>query len=131
MTVKVPDECYQKYGSDLDGCSTQEREGCGSCVLAKAMTDHLTPAEIEGMREFWTNGLDAGYHGRLAPIDWISYIYKSDKMALRLLAAYSELEKENERLEDEIGKLQMTVDLLAINVRTGKPAIVTAPKGDE
>ena len=31
----IPKECYEEYGQDLDGCSTQEREGCGSCILAK------------------------------------------------------------------------------------------------
>ena len=42
--IKVPDECYHEYGADLDGCSTQEREGCGSCVLARRVAtkaDHV------------------------------------------------------------------------------------------
>ena len=29
----VPYECYEKYGNDLDGCSTQENEGCIRCTL--------------------------------------------------------------------------------------------------
>ena len=31
MPKVVPDECYEKYGTDLDGCSTQQNEGCGRC----------------------------------------------------------------------------------------------------
>ena len=34
LVVKVPSECYKKYGQDLDSCSTQENEGCGRCSLA-------------------------------------------------------------------------------------------------
>ena len=30
---KVPEECYQIYGVDLDKCSTQSNEGCGRCIL--------------------------------------------------------------------------------------------------
>lgn len=29
--VKASKECYRMFGSDLDGCSTQENEGCGRC----------------------------------------------------------------------------------------------------
>ena len=29
----TPDECYEQYGADLDGCSTQQSEGCGRCRL--------------------------------------------------------------------------------------------------
>ena len=29
----IPKECYEEYGQDLDGCSTQENEGCGRCKL--------------------------------------------------------------------------------------------------
>ena len=32
---EVPKECYEKFGLDLDGCSTQEEEGCGRCPLYK------------------------------------------------------------------------------------------------
>jgi hypothetical protein len=32
---RVPEECYEKYGQDLDSCSTQENEGCGRCHLFK------------------------------------------------------------------------------------------------
>ena len=32
---KVPKECYEEFGQDLDGCSTQENEGCGRCSLYK------------------------------------------------------------------------------------------------
>lgn len=49
----------------------------------------------------------------------------------RLLAYCSDLENENERLQEEVCGMKVTIDLLEINVRTGKPAIVTAPKGDE
>jgi hypothetical protein len=31
----VPEECYEDFGSDLDGCSTQENEGCGRCNYRK------------------------------------------------------------------------------------------------
>ena len=27
----TPAECYELYGKDLDGCSTQQNEGCGRC----------------------------------------------------------------------------------------------------
>ena len=29
--VIVPDECYKEFGSDLDGCSRQENQGCKGC----------------------------------------------------------------------------------------------------
>jgi len=29
----VPKECFEQYGRDLDGCSTQENEGCSRCRL--------------------------------------------------------------------------------------------------
>jgi len=29
----VPNGCYINYGRDLDGCSTQQSEGCSRCVL--------------------------------------------------------------------------------------------------
>jgi hypothetical protein len=31
----IPKECYEEYGKDLDGCSTQSSEGCGRCSLNK------------------------------------------------------------------------------------------------
>ena len=31
----IPEECRKEFGSDLDGCSTQENEGCGRCKLQK------------------------------------------------------------------------------------------------
>lgn len=31
--ARIPNGCYINYGSDLDGCSTQENEGCGRCIL--------------------------------------------------------------------------------------------------
>lgn len=37
---KVPDECYEQFGADLDGCSTQEREGCGSCHYRKNLGEN-------------------------------------------------------------------------------------------
>lgn len=32
---KAPKECYEQYGQDLDGCSTQEEHGCKGCILFK------------------------------------------------------------------------------------------------
>ena len=32
---KVPKECYEEFGKDLDSCSTQENEGCRRCSLFK------------------------------------------------------------------------------------------------
>jgi hypothetical protein len=32
---KRPKEYYEEYGQDLDGCRTQENEGCGRCPLFK------------------------------------------------------------------------------------------------
>lgn len=32
--MKIPKECYEEYGKDLDSCSTQELKGCGRCILA-------------------------------------------------------------------------------------------------
>jgi len=32
---KVPDECYEEYGTDLDGCSTQQNGDCERCHLRK------------------------------------------------------------------------------------------------
>jgi len=31
----VPKECFEAYGNDLDGCSTQSNEGCSRCNLLK------------------------------------------------------------------------------------------------
>ena len=33
--ISIPKQCYEDYGKDLDGCSTQQNEGCGRCNLAK------------------------------------------------------------------------------------------------
>ena len=30
-----PNECYEQFGLDLDGCSTQEERGCVGCRLYK------------------------------------------------------------------------------------------------
>lgn len=32
--MNIPKECYEQFGPDLDGCSTQENEGCGRCKIA-------------------------------------------------------------------------------------------------
>lgn len=29
----IPNGCYINYGNDLDGCSTQQEEGCKRCIL--------------------------------------------------------------------------------------------------
>lgn len=34
LVVKADKKCYELYGCDLGGCSTQENEGCGRCSLA-------------------------------------------------------------------------------------------------
>ncbi len=44
--MKIPKECYEEYGKDLDGCSTQELEGCGRCILANEL--ELTPLIVRG-----------------------------------------------------------------------------------
>ena len=31
----VPKECYEAFGQDLDGCSSQSSMGCTSCVCYK------------------------------------------------------------------------------------------------
>jgi len=31
----IPKECYNAYGVDLDGCITQENEGCSKCYYRK------------------------------------------------------------------------------------------------
>jgi len=41
----VPKECYEEYGADLDGCSTQEREGCGSCHCFLSQAKEATNAK--------------------------------------------------------------------------------------
>ena len=38
----IPKECYEQYGKDLDGCSTQSNEGCGRCSLNK--NEGMNPA---------------------------------------------------------------------------------------
>ena len=45
----------------------------------------------------------------------------------RLLSAYRALAEKCEAQEDEIGKLQMTVNLLMARLETGKPVVMTAP----
>ena len=35
----VPKECFEQYGQDLDGCSTQENEGCSRCRLFNGSGD--------------------------------------------------------------------------------------------
>lgn len=37
----ISKQCYEDYGQDLDGCSTQQSEGCGRCHLAKAKLNKL------------------------------------------------------------------------------------------
>jgi len=60
----------------------------------KAMTDHLTPAEIEGMRQ--GTGM---YLNKYWPRESLwKHLLSFKRMLTRLLAAYSEMEKENERL---------------------------------
>jgi len=74
--LKVPDECYREYGSDLDGCSTQEREGCGSCILAKQTStraDRIRSMSDEDLAE-WLEGLRCcgtcnRYHNKRYPIN--------------------------------------------------------------
>ena len=49
--MKIPKECYEEYGKDLDGCSTQELEGCGRCILANPKVvsrAKWTPIEARG-----------------------------------------------------------------------------------
>ena len=36
---KVPDHCYEEFGADLDGCSTQQNGGCGECHLIKYQSE--------------------------------------------------------------------------------------------
>ena len=45
----IPKECYEKYGPDLDGCSTQENEGCHYCRLAKRETKPITMEPFMGI----------------------------------------------------------------------------------
>jgi regulator of replication initiation timing len=33
----IPNGCYINYGKDLDGCSTQQNEGCSRCVLFRSV----------------------------------------------------------------------------------------------
>ena len=35
MSLIISKECYEEYGSDLDGCSRQENGGCTGCGCAK------------------------------------------------------------------------------------------------
>ncbi len=49
--MKIPKECYEEYGKDLDGCSTQELESCGRCILANPKVvsrAKWTPIEARG-----------------------------------------------------------------------------------
>lgn len=32
---RVPKECYEEFGQDLDGCSRQELGGCKGCFMLK------------------------------------------------------------------------------------------------
>jgi hypothetical protein len=48
--VIVPKECYEEYGTDLDGCSRQENEGCKGCRCAKEIrTNREVYEEAAGM----------------------------------------------------------------------------------
>ena len=31
----VPQECYEEFGQDLDGCITQSEMGCSRCICYK------------------------------------------------------------------------------------------------
>lgn len=42
----VPDSCRKHYGEDLDGCSTQQNEGCGRCALYLGLSE--TDGELDG-----------------------------------------------------------------------------------
>ncbi|XFO65399.1 hypothetical protein SPSIL_015090 [Sporomusa silvacetica DSM 10669] len=41
----IPKECYKDFGSDLDGCSTQENEGCARCSYRKRREQEVTHAQ--------------------------------------------------------------------------------------
>lgn len=41
MVNRVPRDCYEQFGADLDGCSTQQNEGCGRCHLVKTCDNCL------------------------------------------------------------------------------------------
>ena len=64
--IKIPAECYKEFGADLDGCSTQEREGCGACHLAKRKPTNAD--KIRGMSDT-----------ELA--EWICGVYDDDESA--------------------------------------------------
>lgn len=31
VEYRVPQQCYEEFGQDLDGCSRQENQGCKGC----------------------------------------------------------------------------------------------------
>ena len=47
----VPEDCYQGYGADLDGCGSQENGGCGQCSYRKKKEKEvLTMAKCGGSK---------------------------------------------------------------------------------
>ena len=39
MANIIDAECYKEFGSDLDGCSRQENEGCNGCGCCKEVPE--------------------------------------------------------------------------------------------
>lgn len=52
MVNRVPIECYEQFGTDLDGCSTQQNEGCGRCHLVKTCDNCLNYKDSRSPEEF-------------------------------------------------------------------------------
>ena len=65
--MKIPKECYEEYGKDLDGCSTQELEGCGRCILANPKVVSRAKAACrmtisEMQKEIHRNAIEHGWY---------------------------------------------------------------------
>lgn len=113
--MNIPKECYEEYGPDLDGCSTQESEGCGRCKLANAgmkcgiCGTEVNPLDahmdrIDGKLDVYHIGCWNSYNNRL--ID--SYL-EPLKVASALRSEIMKLEYRKNNKPNDINVLDYTV----------------------
>lgn len=92
---KTPDECYKKYGSDLEGCSTQSNEGCGRCFLFRGGR-----AELKRDSRYYVNELK----DIINAIKQGSHVFNGMMHQNRVIALAEHCLKVMEKLEAEINK---------------------------
>jgi NTP pyrophosphatase (non-canonical NTP hydrolase) len=101
--MKIPKECYEEYGKDLDGCSTQELEGCGRCILANPKVvsrAKWTPIEARGKFLGFENPLP---NTAIKVEDFPAYLEESNRAKGDCRMTINEMQKEIHRNAIEHG----------------------------